>query len=479
MSSLVSLRRASLGAALLLVLGHAPARAGEARLDGLASDTAFDQFIVQYRPGSATAASGAAIDRGLARAAQAVAPDARGVALGAQRVRRLGIGADVVRTSRALGRVEAALLMRRLAADADVAFVEVDGRLWPAMTPNDPLYASQWHYAGLPAGIRTPNAWNLTAGVGVTVAVIDTGVAPHSDLNANIVPGYDFISDPVNARDGNGRDANPNDEGDGTTFGSPCYALSPRNSSWHGTHVAGLIAARTGNALGVAGTAFGARVQPLRVSGPCGATISDIADAITWGSGGTVAGIPANATPSRVINLSLSAAGTCSIALQTALNGASARGSLVIVPAGNANAAITGYQPANCTGVMVVAAVTNTGARASFSNSGAGVALAAPGVGILSTLNSGTLNQGAENYASYNGTSSAAPLVAGVAALVQGRRIALAQPPFTGSQLATHLRTHVTAFPVTPDKPIGTGIVNAEDAVNTAVPLVLAPAGTR
>ena len=111
--------------------------------------------------------------------------------------------------------------------------------------------------------------------------------------------------------------------------------IRDRDSSWHGTHVAGTIAALSDNGSGVAGVAPNAKVEPLRALGKCGGYLSDIIDAITWGSGGTVAGIPANANPAEVLNMSLGGGGTCGVALQSAIDAAVGRGTTIVVAAGN------------------------------------------------------------------------------------------------------------------------------------------------
>lgn len=197
--------------------------------------------------------------------------------------------------------------MAQFRADPDVAYVEPDTRAYAqAVTPNDTEYAKQWDLFEATAGMNVPGAWDKTTGSGVTVAVIDTGYVAHSDVAPNVVSGYDFISTASEARDGNGRDSNPADEGDWNATDGECGVGSKAStSSWHGTHVAGTIAAATNNSKGVAGIAYGAKIQPVRVLGKCGGSTSDIVDAITWASGGSVAGIPANATPAKVINMSL------------------------------------------------------------------------------------------------------------------------------------------------------------------------------
>lgn len=443
--------------------------AGRANLGGLASGTSFDQFIVKYKDGSPERSETAAIDRGLMRAVQASVRRANRTPVIARHFRRMSLGADVVRTNQRLDRFDAETFMRQMALDPNIEYIEVDARMYATLLPNDPRYADQWHYFNTPVGVNLPNAWDKSTGSGVVIAVIDTGITTHSDLNANMVTGYDFITSNFTSRDGNGRDANPNDEGDWSQVANECYAGSPvRNSSWHGTHVAGTVAALTNNAVGVAGVAYGARIQPVRVLGRCGGTLSDIADAIIWASGGAVSGVPTNATPAHIINLSLGGGGSCSTTYQNAINSAVGRGTTVVVAAGNNNSDASSVQPASCGNVIAVGATDSNGARAAFSNYGAAVDISAPGVGILSTLNSGAQTQGSETYNFYNGTSMSSPHVAGVAALVQSRRAAASLPAFTPAQMESHLKSSARAFPSAPSQPIGTGIVNADAAVTAA-----------
>jgi serine protease len=231
--------------------------------------------------------------------------------------------------------------------------------------------------------------------------------------------------------------------------------------------VAGTIAAVTNNATGVAGIAYGAKVQPSRVLGKCGGYTSDIADAIIWSSGGTVSGVPANATAARVLNLSLGGPGSCDSTTQSAINNARTRNTVVVVAAGNDNANASGYSPASCTGIVTVAATNRSGGRAWYSNYGSVVALAAPGGdttsssanGILSTLNSGTTTPVADNYVYYQGTSMAAPHVAGVAALMISKK-----PTATADQVIAALKSSARAFPATCSQ-CGSGIVDAYAAV--------------
>lgn len=383
-----------LGASVLSSLLLAtPALAGDVQLSGLQSAPTHQRFIVKYRDGSAPVANTTALASSLKSAAAGLA-SSQGRALGLQEVRKLAVGPTLVRTDRPLDQAESELLMRKLAADPNVEYVEVDQIMRATLTPNDTRFSEQWGFGTSNASINVQPAWDKATGTGVVVAVIDTGITNHPDLNANILPGYDFISDAAMARDGGGRDSNPNDEGDWYGANECGSGIPASNSSWHGTHVAGTVAAVTNNSTGVAGTAFNAKVVPVRVLGKCGGYTSDIADAIVWASGGTVSGVPANANPAEVINMSLGGGGTCSATYQNAINGAVSRGTTVVVAAGNSNTNVSSSVPANCANVIAVAATTSAGARASFSNYGAGIDISGPGQSILSTLNTGTTTPG-------------------------------------------------------------------------------------
>ena len=454
-----------LGASVLSSLLLAtPALAGDVQLSGLQSAPTHQRFIVKYRDGSAPVANTTALASSLKTAAAGIA-SSQGRALGLQQVRKLAVGSTVVRTDRALDQAESELLMRKLAADPNVEYVEVDQIMRATLTPNDTRFSEQWGFGTSNASINVRPAWDKATGTGVVVAVIDTGITNHADLNANILPGYDFISDAAMARDGGGRDSNPNDEGD--WYGdNECQAGYPgSNSSWHGTHVAGTVAAVTNNSNGVAGTAFNAKVVPVRVLGKCGGYTSDIADAIVWASGGTVSGVPANANPAEVINLSLGGGGSCSTTYQNAINGAVGRGTTVVVAAGNSNTNVSSSVPANCPNVIAVAATTSAGARASFSNYGTGIDISAPGQGILSTLNSGTTTPGSASYASYNGTSMAAPHVAGVVALMQS----VAPSPLSPAQVESIIKSTARPLPGACSGGCGAGIIDADAAVTAAI----------
>ena len=360
----------------------------------------------------------------------------------------------------------------------DVEYVEPDYIMTKmAVTmPNDSYFSYQWPLVDAIGGIRADQAWNYSTGTNAVVAVVDTGILPHKDLLPNILPGYDMIMDSFTANDGNGRDNDPTDPGDYVLSGE-CGSTSDTNSSWHGTHVAGTIAAVANNAEGIAGIAYNAKILPLRVLGKCGGYNSDIADAIMWASGATVNGVPVNPTPARVINMSLGGQSACGTTLQNAINTARANKTVVVVAAGNNNTDASTFSPANCNGVISVAATGRNGSKAYYSNYGATVDVAAPGGsmlsaqtdGIVSTLNTGTKQAVADTYAFYQGTSMATPHVAGIAALMLS-----ANPSMTPDQVESTLKSTTRAFPQTCTG-CGTGIVDANAAVQAALALASNP----
>lgn len=420
-----------------------------------------DRMIVKYRHATVNASLSAQS----LKIAQ-ISGNRRGLQLSL--VRRTTSGSDVMRLSRVVTIEQARALAADLRqSDASIEYAEPDRVLVPTAVASDPMYAQQWDYFDAVGGINVPGAWDKSTGKNIVVAVLDTGVRSHVDLKANLLAGYDFIVDTKVSNDGNGRDADATDPGDATTKGF-CYANSPAsNSSWHGTHVAGTIGAVANNGAGVAGVAHGAKVLPVRVLGRCGGYTSDIADGLIWAAGGTVVGVPANPNPARVINLSLGGSGACDTTMQNAINQARSRGSVVVVAAGNSNADAAQFTPASCAGVITVAATGKSGGKASYSNHGSKVTLAAPGGdganGILSTLNAGVSAPGADNYVNYMGTSMATPHVAGVAALMLS-----VKPTLTPDNVASLLKSTVRAFPAACSG-CGAGIVNAQAAVHAAL----------
>ena len=385
------------------------------------------------------------------------------------RMRQLATGAELFRPERKMNKADLEALAARLRKEPDIEYVEPDAWMHPTFTPNDSRYNEQWHYYQSTGGARLPQAWDITTGSGAVVAVLDTGYRPHPDLIDNLIGGYDFISDTAVSVDGNGRDSNATDPGDWYR-NSACGPNAPpsRNSSWHGTHVAGTVAAETNNGSGVAGVAFGAKVVPVRVLGRCGGSLSDIADAIIWASGGSVSGVPNNPNPAQVINMSLGGSGSCGSTYQNAINIARANGATVVVSAGNSNTNASNARPANCSGVITVAATDRNGGRSYYSNYGSTVELSAPGGdvrvsggGVLSTVNAGSTTPGNENaYAFFQGTSMAAPHVAGVAALMYS-----VDPSLTPNEVASVLEGTARSLPGSCSGGCGAGIVDAYQAV--------------
>jgi serine protease len=464
----VSIATGSLGSAYA-VAGTAP----EAQPAGITQTILHtDRLIVKYKDANV---AGARVATAMTAARQAIA-DRAGQQLGLrlQALRSTATGAHVFKIDRKVSVTEAdALAKEMMARDTSIEYAEPDRIMRKMATANDPYYAQQWDYTDATGGLRLPAAWDLSTGTGIKVAIIDTGYRNHADLSGQFVGGYDFISDTAISNDGNGRDADATDPGDWTAA-NECAAGEPAsNSSWHGTHVAGTIAAKTNNSVGVAGVAYNAKIVPVRVLGKCGGYTSDIADAIIWASGGTVTGVPANANPAKVINMSLGGGGACGTTTQNAINSARSRGTVVVVAAGNENQNASNSNPANCAGVVAVAATGKTGGRASYSNYGAVVDVAAPGgdgsYSIISTLNAGTQGPGADSYAGYQGTSMATPHVAGVAALMLARNSAL-----TPDDIEAKLKATARAFPATCSQ-CGTGIVDAGAAVAAATTMTPPP----
>ena len=458
-----------------------------------------DQLIVKYRSPSLVRAavlnstnSGSMINDRV-NALSAVA----GIAL--THYRFMSSDGHVVKLPNRMTLAEAAAIARRLSADPGVEYAEPDQRMFPLLIPNDPSYVNQWHYKspttdGEPGGVNLPGAWDITTGSSnIVVAVVDTGIVNHIDLIGRTVPGYNFISDGVIANNGVGRTADPSDLGDWVTSAesnncpSGIFCNCPvSNSSWHGTHVTGTIGAATNNGIGVAGINWTSKILPVRVLGKCGGYDSDIIDGASWAAGLPVTGVPTNANPARVLNLSFGDTATCSATWQTAINNIIAAGATVVVAAGNSNADldVTKFSPAKCNGVISVAAVSRTGGRAFYSNFGTIVKIAAPGGdtslamanGVLSTLNSGTTapvaSPGGDIYQYYQGTSMAAPHVSGIASLILS-----INPTFTPAQVLLRIQSTARAFPVFPTgtgakcttSTCGAGIIDAAAAVSMQI----------
>lgn len=471
-----------------------PAAAAAAPVAGVhhvpTTDGGSQRFIVKYRPGMAAAGD---IHLGTGVMHSALARTSTASSTGAlptvRPLRRTGSGAQVYATSRRLDATEATRLLAQLRRDPQVEYAQIDGLRHSLTTPAPT--ALQWDMLDAPGGVYAPSAWAHTAGEGVVVAVLDTGILPHPALAANVVPGYDMISfygqpdgaggfEVDVAGDGDGRDPDPTDPGD---WMEPEVCGAEGDSSWHGTHVAGTVSGYSTTPPQLAGVAWKAKVQPVRVLGHCGGYDSDIADGILWAAGAQVDGIPDNATPAEVINLSLGGRASCDETpiYKEAITAARSRGATVVVAAGNASMDVSGYTPASCPGVIAVAATDQRERAASYTNFGSGITLAAPGGDltlldpvaqglIWSAADSGTtvaINDGI--LVGMVGTSMAAPHVAGTVALMQAAAVSETGGALSPDRVETILRESARPFDETPRVGLGAGLLDASRAVLMAM----------
>lgn len=434
---------------------------------------------------------------------------------------RMGPTMDVLQLERRLSAQELADTLETLSSDPAIEFAAPDLRRHAHALPNDVLISDQWYFlSNEVAALRTEAAWDTTTGSdGTVVAVLDTGVRfDHPDLlpadeGGKLLPGYDFVAgsagnDFLAANDGDGRDADASDPGDwvessdlGEAGFEECELSS---SSWHGTRVAAVIAAKTNNSAGVAGAGWSTWILPVRVLGKCGGFDSDILAAARWAAGLSVPGVPNNPDPAKIINLSLGGGRICTAAYRSVVSELAALGVLIVASAGNEGGPVSA--PASCAGVLGVSGVRQVGTKVGFSNLGPGVGIAAPGgncvnVGpgqpclfsIITATNLGDTTPATSSYTdqfNFNvGTSFSAPLVSGAAALMHAVNARLGP-----QHLIARLQQGATPFPSNPDpqqiptchvplnasdlqvsecycttNTCGAGIVNASGAVSQAL----------
>ncbi len=353
-----------------------------------------------------------------------------------------------------------------------------EGPVAPVLiSPNDPLFDLQWHFANQGSGENQSaggagfvDFWTRegTQGSGdIVVAVVDTGLEmahPEITGSANVAAGWDMVTDPLMGNDGDGRDADANDTGDA------CPEKGVFADSFHGTHVAGTVGAGlSNNGSGVAGGAWNVKIVPVRALGKCGGRLSDINDAIRWAAG-TIPEFDElgneiwNENPADIINLSIGLFKTCPASMQDAIDAVTAEGVIVVAAAGNSRVSTDFYAPGGCNNVVTVAGGDARGFIAPYSNFGDAVDILAPGGdlsrddngdnnpdGVLSTktaLNCFDPVTGAAVdkcfYAYEQGTSMAAPHVSAALALIKSKR-----PELSSSDVIARLLDGVTQIPET------------------------------
>ncbi|HAC63685.1 MAG TPA: peptidase S8 [Cyanothece sp. UBA12306] len=289
--------------------------------------------------------------------------------------------------------------------------------------PNDPDYSKQWNLHN----INIERAWEENQGEGTTVAVIDTGVTRVPDLRqTQFVAGYNFVNDSNNAEDDNG----------------------------HGTHVAGTIAQSTNNNYGVAGVAYSTKIMPLKVlANGGGGTVADIAEAIRFAAD----------NGADVINMSLGGGGESQV-MKDAIDYADSKGVVIIAAAGNSNQNSASY-PARYPKVISVSALDAAGKKAPYSNYGAGVDISAPGGSETGKILQETIDPstGEPQFVGFEGTSMAAPHVAGVAALIKASGI---EEP---TEVLKILKESSRKVEEDPFNHYGAGQLDAGEAVKLAV----------
>ena len=404
-----------------------------------------------------------------------------------------------------------------------VDYAELDSLVQPSSVPNDPLFDLQWQLGDNSEQIAAMNlidAWAITQGSPeIVVAIVDTGVRfEHEDLTGRLLPGYDFVSginevstrrrvpdtlDFVKAHDGDGRDEDATDPGDGvdrdthTLMTSHDLECPLQESSWHGTAMASLIAANGNDAVGMTGIDWSASILPVRAIGRCGGRRSDLLDAIRWAAGVEDPLLPPNPTPAHVINLSLGIDDRCSASDQRAINDAVAAGAVIVAAVGNLtrNLDLAPSSPAHCNNVLGITAVDSHGMRASYSSYGRDADLAAPGGEVangeiqpilIATNRGNQLPVAGSSHEFSTGTSIATPLVSGVISLMLS-----VNPDLSAAEISALLKSTARPFPDTPateDKQnenefartttsnsrctpdtCGSGIVDAAAAVNAAL----------
>lgn len=315
--------------------------------------------------------------------------------------------------------------IEQLSSDPTIKDVEIDQLLQSSQDSglfiNDVSEELQYHWNIESTGF--PALWKFSQGAEAVIAVIDTGILPHPALENRVLPGVDLISDANAARDGNGRDMDPTDMGDWTNPGDCSENSTASASTFHGTVLAGAIAGNDQNSFGIIGAAPEVGILPVRVSGACGARVSDIAEGIVWAIGYSVDSVSDNLNLADVINISFAIERTCSAFLQKAITFAHDSGVHVVTSSGNHGAEGGNFSPGNCLSAFNVGAVNEAGLLSSQSNFGETVDIYGPGgdlsEGIAVPSVEGETIPEAFSYRYRGGTSLAAAYVSAALGLVK------------------------------------------------------------
>lgn len=347
---------------------------------------------------------------------------------------------DLLETERVTGELEEERIAAQARGEKTFQSIARNFLKHSVATPNDEYYVFQWHYTAA----NIPTAWDYTVGSpDLIVAVIDSGLrTDHVDITGRYVQGADLIIDPNLALDGDGRDTDARDPGD-LQFGEV--------SSWHGTHVAGTIAATTNNQSGVSGILWQGNVMPVRVLGLQGnGTDFDILSALFYAVGDPeVEGVPVTQTPAKILNVSIGGPSTPeaqqawieAIAELTGPNASNYGNPIIVVAAGNEGQDVVNSTPANVPGVIAVGAHNYLGQRAPYSNYGQLITVMAPGGDTerddnQDELPDGVLSLFETQYNFIHGTSMATPHVSGIVGLLLS-----IQPELTQSEVRQALRS--------------------------------------